>query len=116
LIADDHAGVAKMLEDLLSPHCDVVGVVQDGGGVPDAAARLAPVITLLDLNMPTVHGLDACRQIIRANPGAKVIIMSGMIDDVIVEEAIAAGAVDCIPKARAASQLLPAIVRAWQDR
>jgi hypothetical protein len=42
--------------------------------------------------------------------------MSGMIDDVIVEEAIAAGAVDCLPKARAASQLLPAITRAWHDR
>ena len=115
LIADDHGGVIRMLTELLSSECDVVGILHDGAGVAEAARLLDPVITLLDLNLPTLNGLEVCRQIRSANPDARVIVMSGMIDDVIVEEAIAAGAADCLPKAKAASQLIPAVKRAWRQ-
>ena len=93
-------------------------------GVDGATIEPAPAFVVLDLDflggdlervLPTLNGLEVCRQIRAANPDARVIVMSGMIDDVIVEEAIAAGAADCLPKAKAASQLIPAVKRAWRQ-
>jgi DNA-binding NarL/FixJ family response regulator len=42
---------------VLSSECDVVGVIADGYKVADAAARLQPVVILVDLNLPNVSGL-----------------------------------------------------------
>ena len=81
LLADDHAGIVRALERMLSLECDVVGVVADGSEVAEAAARLQPVVTVVDLNLPNVSGLEACRRILRTNPRAKVILITGMVDD-----------------------------------
>ena len=116
LLAEDHAGVVKALLAVLEPDCDVVGVVTDGGDVVERATRLHPVISVVDVNMPTINGLDICRQMRQNNRDAKVILISGMLDDSVVEEALAAGASDCINKARAASQLVVAIRHAWTDQ
>ena len=113
LLAEDHAGVARALIDVLQPECEVVGVFADGGDALDHAARLQPVIAVVDVNMPTMNGLEICRSITRSNRDAKVIVISGMLDDSIVEDALAAGAVDCIHKARAATELVRAIKHAW---
>lgn len=115
LLAEDHAGVIKALVDLLQADCDVVGVVTDGGNVVAAAAQLQPIVALVDVNLPGVNGLEVCRQLTRDNRQAKVIMISGMLDDAIVEEALTAGAVDCIHKARAASELVAAIASAWTE-
>ena len=115
LLAEDHAGVARALLDVLQPDCDVVGVFADGGEALAHASRLQPVVSIVDVNMPTINGLDICRLITTSNRDAKVIVISGMLDDSIVEDALAAGAVDCIHKARAATQLVRAIKHAWAD-
>src|SRR5262249_17484660 len=90
LIADDHEAMATVLSRVLSRECDVVGVVGDGGEVVDAAARLQPAVIVVDVNLPHVNGLEVCRAITRANPLAKVLIMTAMVDDAIREEAMAA--------------------------
>jgi two-component system invasion response regulator UvrY len=115
LLADDHAGMVKALERVLSLECDVVGVVADGGEVAGAAARLQPVVTVVDLNLPNVSGLEACRRILQANPGAKVILITGMLDETIEAEALAAGASGCLTKLDAGNALIVAIRRAWAD-
>jgi DNA-binding response OmpR family regulator len=69
LLADDHPSIAKALARMLSMECDVVGIVGDGKDVADAAARLQPVVTVLDINLPHVSGLDICREITRNDPG-----------------------------------------------
>ena len=115
LLADDHAGIVRALERMLSLECDVVGVVADGSEVAEAAARLQPVVTVVDLNLPNVSGLEACRRIVRTNPRAKVILITGMIDDTIRAEALAAGASDFVPKLAAWHELIVAIRRAWAD-
>jgi len=115
LLADDHAGVVKALERMLSLECDVVGVVADGSEVAEAAARLQPVVTVVDLNLPNVSGLQACRRILQANPRAKVILITGMSDETIRAEALAAGASDCLSKLVAGHALLVTIRRAWAD-
>jgi DNA-binding NarL/FixJ family response regulator len=113
LLAEDHAGVAKALIEVLEPHCDVIGLVTDGREAVEQALQLCPVIAIVDVGLPTVNGLDICRQITKSNRDAKVILISGMLDDSIIEEALAAGAADCIHKARAASELVVAIQDAW---
>src|SRR6478672_3548995 len=105
LLADDHAGIVRALERILSIECDVVGVVADGSEVAEAAARLQPVVTVVDLNLPNVSGLEVCRRILQTNPRAKVILITAMLDDDIRTDAQAAGASGCFSKLMAGTEL-----------
>lgn len=113
LLADDHPGVAKALTRLLSFECDVVAVVGDGTEVAPAAARLQPVVVVVDVNLPNVNGLDVCRAITNDNPHARVIVVSGMLDDDIADEARAAGATEFFDKTAMGDDLIRAIREAW---
>src|SRR4249919_2294475 len=72
LIAEDHPSVAKAVCRLLALDCEVVGSVADGNEVVEAAQRLRPDAIVVDLNLPNVNGLEACRQIMQATPDVKV--------------------------------------------
>jgi DNA-binding NarL/FixJ family response regulator len=112
LIADDHPGVLTSLRRVLAFDCDVVGTVQDGGALLESAVRLQPDVVVADLNMPTLNGLDACRQLIREHPGMKVILLSGLTDTQLAEHALAAGASAFLAKyALAPEQLIETIRR-----
>jgi DNA-binding NarL/FixJ family response regulator len=116
LLADDHPGIVRALGRMLSFECDVVAVVADGREVADAAARLQPVVAVVDLNLPNVSGLDVCRRITQANPRSKVIMITGLVDDALKEEALKAGASYFFQKAAAASDdLVVAIKQAWSE-
>ena len=114
LLVDDHPGIVQALGRVLSPACDVVGVIADGREVADAAARLQPVVIVLDLNLPNVSGLDVCRQVTRNNPRVRVIMITAMADDAIRDEALAAGASGFVHKS-AANDLIVAIQRIWAE-
>ena len=115
LLADDHPGVVKALVRALSFECDVVGVVLDGSEVADAAARLQPVVAVVDVNLPNVNGLEVCRRILQTNPRAKVILISAMIDERIRADALAAGASGFFSKFLAGTELIDAIRRIWAE-
>jgi DNA-binding NarL/FixJ family response regulator len=115
LLADDHPGVVRALQRVLSSECDVVGVVADGSDVAEAAARLQPVVTLVDLNLPNVNGLEVCRRILQTNPRAKVILITAMLDRAIETEALATGASGVFPKLLAGSELVDAIRKVWDE-
>jgi DNA-binding NarL/FixJ family response regulator len=114
LLVDDHPGIVRALSRMLSTECDVVGVMADGREVADAAARLQPVVIVVDLNLPDVSGLDVCRQITHNNPRVKVIVISARIDEAIRDEALAAGASGFFEKS-AANELVVAIRRIWTE-
>ena len=114
LLVDDHPGIVQALGRVLSPTCDVVGVIADGREVADAAARLQPAVIVVDLNLPNVSGLDVCRHLTQTNPRVKVILVSAMADDAIRVEALAAGASGFFHKS-AADELLVAINRLWTE-
>jgi len=115
LIADDHPGLVKALSRVLSIDCDIVGVVADGNDVVEAAARLQPVVTVVDLNLPHVDGLELCRRILQTNPGAKVILMTAMLDRGMADEAMAAGAYGFFGKVQAGHEMIDAIRAAWAE-
>ena len=114
LLVDDHPGIVQAVGRVLSRECDVVGVIADGRAVAEAAARLQPVVILLDLNLPDVSGLDVCRQITDDNPRVKVIVISAMADEALRDEALAAGASGFFEKS-AANELVVAIRRIWTE-
>ena len=112
LLADDYPAIATAIERLLSIDCEVVGVVADGRALIESATRLRPDVIVIDLNMPNVHGLDACRQITQADPRVKVIVLTGVADADIRQHAFAAGACAYIAKHALVGELLPAVKNA----
>jgi chemotaxis response regulator CheB len=72
--------MAKAVCRLLSLDCDVVGSIADGSALLEAAQRLQPEVVVLDVNLPNVNGLEACRQILQVHPEMKVIVFTAMED------------------------------------
>lgn len=94
LIVDDSELVRAGLRTLLGSEPDLriageAGSVREG---VEACARLQPQVALLDVRLPDGSGLDACRQILRRVPATRVLVLTSMIDDRLVEDAIRAGA------------------------
>jgi CheY-like chemotaxis protein len=114
LLVDDHPAIVQVLGRVLSPFCDVVGVVADGREVAGAAARLEPVVIVMDLNLPGLNGLEVCRQIAPNNPRVKIIVITALTDDAIRDQALAAGAAGFFHKS-AANELVGAIGRIWTE-
>ena len=83
LLAEDHPALAKAVCRVLELDCDVVATVVDGSAVLEAVLRLKPDVIVVDVNLPNVNGLEACRQIRHVNPEAKVIVFSAMNDPIV---------------------------------
>jgi DNA-binding NarL/FixJ family response regulator len=109
LIADDHPDMVKAIARLLAIDCDVVGTVTDGQAVVEAAHELQPDIIVIDLNLPTVSGFEACRQITQANPAAKVVMFTAMNDPLLRERSFAMGAQAFVCKVASDGDLLSAV-------
>ena len=114
LLAEDHPGVAKAVCRVLALDCNVVGRVADGSAVLEAAQRLQPDVIVIDFNLPTVNGLEACRQIRRVNPEAKVIIFSAMNDPGVKQRSVDVGASAFVCKGT--GDLLSTVRRLCDDR
>lgn len=114
LIAEDHAGVAKAVCRLLAVDCDVVGSVADGNAVLGAAQRLQPDVIVVDLNLPNLHGLEACRLIKQMNHETKVIMFSAMNDPDVTQRSLEVGASAFVSKGT--GDLLSTIKRLCDDR
>ena len=113
LLADDHAGMLSALQRMLEPSCDVVGLVMDGRALLEAAGRYQPDVIVLDVMMPEIDGLEACRQIMVAAPHTRIVFLTADDDAAVRERALSLGASAFVLKYRAWEQLLPAIQRAY---
>jgi len=92
LLADDYPDMVKAISRLLSLDCEVVGSVADGGALLEAAQRLKPDVIVLDVNLPNIRSLEACREMTRVNPGVKVIMFTAMDDPIARQAFLEAGA------------------------
>lgn len=111
LLTDDHTivreGFRKMLE--LEPDLEVVGEARDGRQAVTMAAKLHPDVMLMDIAMPLLNGLEATRQILKAVPKTKVIILSAHSDDAYVTNATESGALGFLLKQTSAQDVCRAI-------
>lgn len=94
LIVDDSEVVRVGLRALIGaePDIAIVGEAQSVAEAVEKTAQLRPNVVLLDVRLPDGSGIDACRQLLRRAPDARVLILTSVIDDRIVDEAIRAGA------------------------
>ena len=111
LLAEDHMfvreGLRKMLE--LEPGFEVIGEAQDGRQAVELARKIRPDVILVDTAMPRLNGLEATRQLLKAIPGAKVLMLSAYNDDAYIKEATDAGAVGYLVKQSSALSVCEAI-------
>lgn len=111
LIADDHAVVRHGLRALIAtePDLELVGEAVDGVDAVEQHARLHPDVTLMDMAMPRKTGLEAIYDIKRADPPARILVLTSFAEDEQVFPAIKAGATGYLLKDTAPRELLQAI-------
>ncbi len=109
LMADDHSLVLAGLRKLVEAEGEVVGSVEDGRALVEAAQQLRPDIVLLDISMPLLNGLDAARQLTKLVPESKLIFLTMHATPTYATEAFKAGASAYLIKRSAASELKQAI-------
>jgi DNA-binding NarL/FixJ family response regulator len=107
LLAEDHTvvreGFRKLLE--LEDDFEVVGEAEDGRQAVAMVKRLRPAVVLMDIAMPLLNGLEATRQIVKAVPGTRILILSAHNDDAYVKNATESGAVGFLLKQASARVL-----------
>lgn len=111
LIADDHAVVRDGLAAIIAsdPGLKMAGQAVNGAQAVDLARALRPDVILLDLIMPVKDGLSAIADIRRDNPAARILVLTGYVEDDKIFPAIKAGALGYMLKDAPREQLLQAI-------
>ena len=113
LVVDDHPvwrdGVRADLSR--SGVADVIGEASDGAEAIDLVRESMPEVVLMDLQLPTVSGVDATRRIIDESPHVKVLVLSASAEEADVLEAVKAGASGYLLKSAPAHEVADAIVR-----
>ena len=100
LLVDDNAAVRTVLKELLEEHADlqVVGEASDGDEAVVLAERYRPDVTLMDIRLPRVSGVEATRQINKKLPQSVIIGMSSLYTPHSYNAMMAAGAVAFVRK------------------
>ena len=113
LLAEDHEIVREGLRMLLEDDggFEVVGEAATGRQAVTLTTKLRPAVVVMDIAMPLLNGLEATRQIRRALPEIKVLILSAHSDDVYVEQVRALGAAGYLIK-QTSSHVLSEAIRA----
>lgn len=111
LIADDQRLMREALRTLLELEADidVVAEAADGNEAVEVYQRLKPDVVLMDVRMPALDGVEATRRIVRADPSARVIILTTFNEDQYVIEGLRAGAVGFLLKDVSGAELVHAI-------
>jgi DNA-binding NarL/FixJ family response regulator len=115
VLADDHTVVREGLRALLvlEPDIEVVGEAQTGREAVQLTRKLRPEVVVMDIAMPLLNGLEAARQILKAAPATRVLILSAHSDDAYVEEVISLGAAGYLMK-QGSGEILSRAIREVQ--
>ena len=94
MIVDDHPVFRQGLRNILAAHEDlcIVGEAADGYEAINLAQRLNPDVVMMDINLPTLNGLQATRELKRLCPEINIIMLTAYDDKEQVYHAIRAGA------------------------
>ena len=111
LIADDddlmRAGLVELLAD--EPEIEIVGQASTGRQAVERARQLAPDVVLMDVRMPDLDGIGATRELARAAPAARVLILTTFEQDDYVFGALRAGASGFLLKRTRPEELIAAV-------
>jgi len=115
LLADDHRMFREGLAAVLPPaRFEIVDQVEDGQAAVRSARRLQPDMALLDIGMPLLNGVEATREVLRAAPRCRPVIVSMHCDAQYIGAALRAGARGYVIKSQPASELVAALDKVLQ--
>jgi DNA-binding NarL/FixJ family response regulator len=111
LLADDHEVVRAGLRALLEEQSgwEVVAEAGDGRDAVEKASKLKPDVVVIDIAMPSLNGLEAVRQIVKAVPNTKVLVLTMYDSDPLIQQVLQAGARGYLLKSDAGRDLVSAI-------
>jgi DNA-binding NarL/FixJ family response regulator len=111
LVSDDHPIFRFGLCSLLSSHkgWEICGEAADGREAVEKCNRLKPDLLILDICMPKLNGVDAARQILKHNPAQRILIVTDVNSEQVVQDCLAAGVRGWIFKSDAIDDLIPAV-------
>jgi DNA-binding NarL/FixJ family response regulator len=112
LIADDEQLFVETVKALLADddRVEVVGTARNGQDAVDLATALGPDLTVMDISMPVLDGLEAARRIRLEQPSACILILTGSSISADVDRARQAGVAGFLTKDRLGTQLVDAIL------
>ena len=118
LVVDDRPIVRHGLKALLRayPEWEIVEEAEDGLEAVEKAERTKPDVIVLDVSMPIMNGLEACRQIRKIAPQSEIVIVTQHDSPQMMREARGAGARGYVSKSNVVRDLLLAVVAASQHR
>jgi DNA-binding NarL/FixJ family response regulator len=116
LLADDHRIVAEGLRSLIEPEFELVGIVENGRALLDAAEELRPDVIVADISMPLLNGIEAVRLLKKTKCTAKVVFLTMHPDVTYAVSALEAGAQGYVLKHSAPSELSTAIRAALKGK
>ena len=118
LFVDDHPIVRQGLRTLLEgrPGWEIVGEASDGVEALDKASSLMPDVVVLDVTMPKMNGLEACRLIRQKASDLEILFVTQHDSPQMMREALEAGARGYVVKSNAARDLLEAVEAVSQHR
>jgi DNA-binding NarL/FixJ family response regulator len=118
LLVDDHPIVRQGLKTLLEGRSgwEVVGEASDGAEAVEKAQDLKPDVMVLDVTMPRMNGLEACRVLRKQAPQLEILFVTQHDSPQMMREALDAGARGYVVKSNAARDLLEAVEAVSQHR
>jgi DNA-binding NarL/FixJ family response regulator len=111
LVVDDNEGWRRLacLVLRIRPELQVICEASDGVEAVQKAEELRPDLILLDIDLPKLNGIEAARRIRQLSPNSKIVFVSVDDSQDVVQVALGTGALGYVDKARAVSELLPAV-------
>ncbi len=109
LLADDHRIVAEGLKNLLAQDFEIMGMVEDGQALIDAANRLHPDVIVADITMPGLNGIEALKILKAGDPMVKVVFLTMHSETAYARRALDAGASGFVLKHCAPEELVLAV-------
>jgi len=118
LVVEDFAPIREFICSTLikMPNLQVICEVSDGQEAVQKVEELKPDLVLLDIGLPTLHGIEAARQIRKLAPESKIIFVTAESSPDVVQAAFSLGAWGYVAKSRSASDLLAAVEAVLEGR
>lgn len=116
LLADDHSGLLATVRSLLNPDVEVVGCVDNGQSLFDAAMKLRPDVIVSDISMPKLTGIEAANRLRESCCQSKLVFLSVHTDPDVIHAAFETGALAYVLKTAITTDLLFAIGEAFAGR
>jgi len=113
---DDHPGVLRQVAELLPAGFEVVATLNNAAALPAAMDEHHPDLVVLDITMPGASGIELTSELRRTGHPVKVVFLTVHDDADYVRAGFAAGANGYVVKTRLATDLLPALEAALQNR